>query len=156
MKALQQAANAENFFCGVKDIPVVARSTGQMEQYCRPRNWPTAWTWQRSACRAIPSAAPPRPKPWAGRKTSNNVISFTDRRIKAAIAMSPSIPSNGADPKRVFDEVKIPWMLMTGTKDASPLSKSDPAARRRVYAALPANGNKYELVLDNAEHSALV
>lgn len=78
---------------------------------------------------------------------------LTDSRIKAAIALSPSAPKLG-DPKRAFGSVKIPWMLMTGTKDGGgPIADVDPGARLKVYPALPPGG-KYELVLDGAEHLA--
>jgi predicted dienelactone hydrolase len=78
--------------------------------------------------------------------------SFTDPRIKAAIIFSPSSPTAGA-PQRAFGEVKIPWMLMTGTKDLVPaLTKTDMKSRLAVFPALPP-GEKYELVLDRAEHS---
>lgn len=76
---------------------------------------------------------------------------FTDGRIKAAVVMSPSGPSLG-DPKKAFSDVKIPWMLLTGTKDNSLLARTDAQSRLVVYPALPPGG-KYELVLDNAEHS---
>ena len=33
--------------------------------------------------------------------------------------MSPSSPRRG-DPKQAFAAVKVPWMLMMGTKDVSP------------------------------------
>jgi predicted dienelactone hydrolase len=77
---------------------------------------------------------------------------FTDPRIQAAVIMSPSAPRRG-DPKAAFTDVKIPWMLLTGTKDSSPIGDADAASRLLVFPALPA-GDKYELVLFNAEHSA--
>jgi hypothetical protein len=43
-------------------------------------------------------------------------------------------------------------MLMTGTKDSSPIGKVSPESRLEVYAALP-HGGKYQLILNNAEHS---
>lgn len=49
--------------------------------------------------------------------------------------------------------MKIPWLLMTGTKDVAIIGGADLKSRLAVFPALPA-GNKYELVLDNAEHSA--
>jgi len=49
--------------------------------------------------------------------------------------------------------VKIPWMLMTGTEDISPIGDIDVESRLAVYPALP-EGRKYELVLDGAKHSA--
>ena len=77
---------------------------------------------------------------------------FTDRRIKAALALSPSSPRQGS-PKAAFGSVTIPWMLMTGTRDTSPIRDIDVASRLSVFPALPP-GDKYELVLDGAEHSA--
>ena len=78
---------------------------------------------------------------------------FTDPRIKAAVLMSPSGPRAGGDPKKAFGEVKIPWMLLTGTDDNAPIGESTPKSRLAVFPALPPGG-KYELVLDKAEHSA--
>lgn len=75
-----------------------------------------------------------------------------DPRIRAAVIMSPSIPAVG-DPNQAFQHVELPWLLMTGTQDDSPIGNQSPASRRRVYPALPP-GNKYELVLHEAEHSA--
>src|SRR6185436_16697258 len=57
------------------------------------------------------------------------------------------------DPATAFGEVKIPWLLMTGTKDVAPIGDIDVKSRLSVFPALPA-GDKFELVLNNAEHSA--
>src|SRR5688500_10594339 len=78
---------------------------------------------------------------------------FSDPRIKAAIAFSPSIPRAG-DAKRAFAAVKVPWMLMTGTKDEAPIGGQSVEARLAVYPNLPPGIDKYELVLRDAEHSA--
>jgi hypothetical protein len=43
-------------------------------------------------------------------------------------------------------------MLMTGTKDVAPIGDQDVKSRLAVFSALPPGG-KYELVLENAEHS---
>jgi predicted dienelactone hydrolase len=82
---------------------------------------------------------------------------FTDRRIKAAIAFSPSEPAMGS-PAQAFGRVAIPWLLMTGTRDVarlggSTIGASDLGKRLSVFPALPP-GSKYELVLHDAEHSA--
>ncbi len=77
---------------------------------------------------------------------------FTDLRIQAALSMSHSPPRRG-EAATAFGSVKIPWMLMTGTKDTSIVADFTPADRSKVFDALPA-GNKYELVLHQAEHSA--
>ena len=78
---------------------------------------------------------------------------FTDSRIKAAIAFSPSAPRNG-DAGQAFGEVKVPWLLMTGTKDVVPaLGRNDLQSRLAVYPALH-GAPKYQVILNNAEHSA--
>src|SRR5215212_8242215 len=46
-------------------------------------------------------------------------------------------------------------MLMTGTKDVSPIGGADVASRLAVFESLPP-GDKYEVVLENAEHSVFV
>ncbi len=78
--------------------------------------------------------------------------SLTEPRIRAAVAMSPSVP-RGASAETLFGAVHIPWMLLTGTKDRSIVGRADPESRLDVYPALPPGG-KYELVLEGAEHSA--
>jgi predicted dienelactone hydrolase len=76
---------------------------------------------------------------------------FTDPRVDAAILFSPSSPKHGS-PADAFAGVKIPWLLMTGTLDQAPIGDTVPE-RLAVYPALPP-GDKYELVLDGARHSA--
>jgi hypothetical protein len=78
---------------------------------------------------------------------------FLDPRIKAALMMSPNTPKKGS-PSTAFGSVKIPWLLMTGTKDTSPIGDTDVASRTNVYPNLPNSIYKYELVLNKAEHSA--
>lgn len=77
---------------------------------------------------------------------------FTDDRIRAAVMMSPSGPRRG-DPQKAFGGVKIPWMLLTGTEDDSPIGDTTPESRLEVFPGLPPGG-KYELVLNGAQHSA--
>lgn len=77
---------------------------------------------------------------------------FTEPRIKAALALSPSAPRRG-DPKSAFAGVSLPWLLITGTADRPLIGGQTAASRLTVYPALPA-GQKYELVLEGAEHSA--
>lgn len=77
---------------------------------------------------------------------------FTLARIEAALLMSPSPPPTG-DAATAFGTVNIPWMIMTGTEDGSPIGRTTPEARREVFRALPP-GSKYELVLDGGEHQA--
>lgn len=88
----------------------------------------------------------------AGRKFPLN-RSFSDDRIDAFFAMSPQ-PGKGQEPAKAFGHIPQPFLCMTGTKDASPIDPTvKPSTRREVYAAFPA-GDKYQLVLDGAEHFA--
>jgi len=79
-------------------------------------------------------------------------LTWTDPRIKAAAMYSPS-PSKGTDAKTQFGDVKVPWLLLTGTKDDAEVNNLSAAERLRVFPALPA-GDKFECVLAGAEHSA--
>jgi predicted dienelactone hydrolase len=78
---------------------------------------------------------------------------YVDARIRAMIAFSPSAPKQGAS-NSAFASVKVPWMLMTGTKDVAPIGGQTVEDRLAVYPSLPKVIDKYELVLDGAEHSA--
>lgn len=78
---------------------------------------------------------------------------FTDARIDAALPMSPSSPRAGSI-DRAFAAVRVPWMLMTGTRDEAPIGNQTAASRLAVFPALPAGIDRYELVLDGAQHSA--
>jgi dienelactone hydrolase len=75
----------------------------------------------------------------------------TEPRINAAIMFSPSSPRRGRA-ESAFGQVKIPWMLMTGTKDVAAIGGISLESRLGVFPSLPP-GAKYELVLDGAEHS---
>ncbi len=77
-----------------------------------------------------------------------------DPRIKAAMPLSPSVPSVGSA-EAAFASVDIPWLLMTGTDDNAPVDGvgSDVEGRLAVFPALPA-GDFYELVLFEGEHHA--
>ncbi len=76
----------------------------------------------------------------------------TETRIKAACMFSPSSPQRGMTADQAFGAVKISWLLMTGTRDSSPIGNIDVASRLAVYPALPPGG-KYQVVLDGAQHS---
>jgi predicted dienelactone hydrolase/mono/diheme cytochrome c family protein len=149
MNAMRKAANGQNFQLRVKDVSAVL---DQLAAWNKSANHPLsgrldldrigmaghsfgAVTTQAVAGQAIMGRTP-----------------YLDQRIKAALPMSPSVPELGGA-ERAFGQVKIPWLLMTGTHDQSIISNADAASRLEVFSALPA-GSKYELVLDRAEHSA--
>lgn len=149
MTALRQAASAENFQKRVRDVPVLL---DQLQAWNQEAGHPlggrmnlkrvgmSGHSFGAVTTQAVSGQSFP-----LGRD-------FTDARITAACMMSPSSPRVG-DPKSAFGKVKIPWLLLTGTKDVAPIGDADVKSRLAVFPALPPVG-KYELVLENAEHSA--
>ncbi len=77
---------------------------------------------------------------------------YFDKRIDAAIAFSPGAPADGKN-QAAFSKVSIPWMLMTGTEDKSPIGTQTVATRLQVYSSLPSSIDRYEIVLFKAAHS---
>jgi len=150
MGAMQLAAGFQNFLLRVQDVPAVLNQleiwnsatghvlTGRLDL---KRVGMSGHSFGAVTTQAV-----------SGQSTAGRRLSFTDPRIKAAIAFSPSSPQGGGDPAEAFGSVKIPWLVMTGTKDISLIGQSDLKSRLAVFPALPPGG-KYELVLNNAEHS---
>ncbi len=71
-----------------------------------------------------------------------------------SVDSQPQYPKLG-QPERTFSQVNIPWMLMTGTKDDSPIGDQSAESRLNVFPALPA-GQKYQVVFDGGTHAFLV
>ena len=150
MRAMKSAASLQNFMRRARDIPAV------LDQLAR-------WNADKAGALAgrmdlgrigmsghsfgavTTEAVSGETFPFEGTK-------LTDPRIKAAIAFSPSAPAHGSAEK-AFGSVKIPWLLMTGTKDLAPIGHADMKSRLAVYPALH-GAPKYQVVLNNAEHSA--
>ncbi|MBI5091498.1 MAG: dienelactone hydrolase [Candidatus Hydrogenedentes bacterium] len=150
MAAMRKAANGENFMLRVKDVPAVL---DQLERW--NKSGVPALTGRMDLTRVGMSGhsfGAVTTQAVSGQVALRGAVSVTDPRIKAAIAFSPSRPKLGG-PKQAFGSVRIPWMLMTGTKDVAPIGDADVASRLAVFPALPPGG-KYEVVLYNAQHSA--
>lgn len=148
-KAMQKAASLDNFLLRVKDVPAVL---DQLAVWNAGKTSPLAGRMDLSKVgmsghsfgAVTTEAVSGETLPMTGTK-------LTDPRIKAAVIFSPSTPKRGSAGK-AFGDVKIPWMLMTGTKDLSPIGDADMASRLGVYPELH-GAPKYEVVLNNAEHS---
>ncbi|HWW02110.1 MAG TPA: hypothetical protein VNZ64_20590 [Candidatus Acidoferrum sp.] len=149
MKAMKQAASPDNFLLRVQDVSAVLN---QLEIWNADRTSSLAGRLDlkkvgmsgHSFGAVTTEAVSGEALPVGGQK-------FTDPRIKAAVVFSPSAPRGGSAAK-AFGAVKIPWLLMTGTKDLAPIGNADMKSRLAVYPALH-GAPKYELVLHNAEHS---
>ena len=147
--ALRRAANLDNFLLRARDVPAVLdRLAAWAADPDHPLHGRLDLTKVGMAGHSFGAATA---EAVSGERVAGGKT-FTDPRIKAAVVMSPSTPAR-ADPARAFGGVHIPWLLLTGTRDAGFIGGVTPASRKLVYAALPP-GDKYQLVLDRAEHSA--
>jgi predicted dienelactone hydrolase len=150
MGAMRDAAGVRNFSLRVKDIPAVL---DQLEKWNKEADHALAGRLDLSRVgMSGHSFGAVTTQAVSGQKFALGLVNYTDTRIKAAVTFSPSAPRRG-DASKAFGEVSIPWLLMTGTKDTSIVNDTDVTSRLSVFPALPA-GNKYELVLEGAEHSA--
>jgi predicted dienelactone hydrolase len=151
-RALKQAASFKSFTDRTKDVPAVI---DQITQWNADKGHLLSGRLDLSklgvgghSFGAITSQAV------SGQKYGGLGERFTDKRIKAALMLSPSSAKGGRD-KETFGHIQLPWMLMTGTKDTSAVKPDMKAEDRvKVYQALPATGNKYQLVLKDAQHMA--
>lgn len=152
MAALQQAASARNLLLRVQDVRAVL---DQLEKWNEQGDSPLKGRLDlkrvgmsgHSFGALTTQAVSGQVFVIGGRE-----ISYTEERIRAAVIFSPSSPRRG-NPEQAFSRVKIPWILITGTKDVAVIGGADVESRLSVFPALPPGG-KYELVLWNAEHSA--
>ena len=149
MRAMNQAASLGNFLLRVQDVPAVLTQLGiwnadKTNQLANRLDLNKVGMSGHSFGAVTTEAVSGEAVPAGGRK-------FTDPRIKAAVVFSPSAPRAGSAAK-AFGKVKVPWMLMTGTKDVAPIGNADLKSRLAVYPALH-GAPKYEVVLHNAEHS---
>jgi predicted dienelactone hydrolase len=149
MAALKRAASLENFLLRVEDVSSVLNqletwNAGKKNLLAGRLDLAHVGMSGHSFGAVTTEAVSGETLPLSGRE-------LTDRRIKAAIAFSPSTPK-GANAKVAFGSVKIPWLLMTGTRDLAPIGGQDMKSRLGVYRALR-GAPKYQVGLYNAEHS---
>ena len=150
MQAMNSAASLDNFLLRVKDVPVVL---DQLERWNKQTNHALAGRMDlKKVGMSGHSFGAVTTQAVSGQSTMQGDQRFTDPRITAAIAFSPSKPKAGSAAK-AFGNVKIPWLLMTGTKDTAPIGNTSVADRLAVYPNLK-GAAKYEVVLHDAEHSA--
>lgn len=152
LMAMKKAASFQSFSDRTKDVPAVIDRITQWNadngHFLSGRLDVTKLGIGGHSFGAITSQA------MSGQKYGRFGEKFTDKRIKAALMLSPSSAKGGRD-KEAFGHIQMPWMLMTGTKDTSVIKPDTKAEDRvKVYQALPATGNKYQLVLKDAQHMA--
>ena len=148
MTAMRRAASLENFVLRVRDVPAVL---DQLDVW--NKSGPLAGRMDLTKIgMSGHSFGAVTTQAVSGETLPISGTELTDPRIRAAVIFSPSTPVS-TTAERAFRAVKIPWLLMTGTKDTAPIGPADMKARLAVYPALH-GAPKYQVVLNNAEHSA--
>lgn len=149
MAALRQAATPAQLYARMRDVVAVLDALALWQAADEPRTLAATMDLGRIGLAGHSFGAATTQAVAGQRVPPIFPGAWPDPRIKAALILSPSAPAL-ASPADAFGQVAIPWMLMTGTHDGSPIGP--PPDRLAVYPALPP-GRKYELVLDQAEHS---
>lgn len=147
MAAMRTAASLENFLLRVRDVHAVLN---ELEVW--NRNGPLAGRMDLTKIgMSGHSFGAVTTEAVSGETLPVSGTELTDPRIRAAVILSPSVPKS-TTAEQAFGAVKIPWLLMTGTKDSAPIGPADLKSRLAVYPALH-GAPKYQVVLNNAEHS---
>lgn len=148
MAAMKAAASASNYMTRAKDIPAVIDT---LEVWNKQGGHPlhgrldlehigmSGHSFGAQTTQAI-----------AGQTALRGNITARDKRIDAAVMMSPGPPAVG-DPASAFSAISIPCLLMTGTRDASPIGNTKPEDRLKVFAHLE-NAPAWQVVFDGATH----
>jgi predicted dienelactone hydrolase len=148
MKAMKKAASLENVIARGKDIPAVIDSLGTWNKqekhplHGRMNLGKIGMSGHSFGANTTQSVA--------GQIYAGDRISFTEPRIDSAVMMSPAPPALG-DPAKAFGGIKIPCLLMTGTKDDSPISNQTPENRLKVFPHLQ-HAPAWQVVFDGATH----
>ena len=144
---LRQAASVENYLARTKDVPVVidalARWNSEKGHAMAGRLdlehlGMSGHSFGAQTTQALAGQGD-RPR-----------LSLAEPRIDAAVMMSPSPPRVG-DPAKAFANVKIPCLLMTGTRDDSPIGNSTAEDRLKVFPYLT-QAPAWQVVFDQATH----
>jgi predicted dienelactone hydrolase len=147
LTAMRGAISLENFLLRVRDVPAVIDQLAvwnKSGQLAGRMNLGKIGMSGHSFGAATTEAVSGETFPVGGAK-------LTDSRIRAAIIFSPSAPKSGSV-ESAFNNVKIPWLLMTGTEDTTIIGGAEMKSRLAVYPALH-GAPKYQVVLNKAEHS---
>lgn len=148
MVAMKNAASVENFTLRNRDIPAVIDTL-------------TLWNKQKGHAlhgrmnldqvgMSGHSFGAVTTQAMAGQAFAGRLTPYRDARIDAALMLSPSPPQIG-DPASAFAKITIPCLLMTGTKDDSPIGNSSPEDRLKVFPHLT-QAPAWQVVFDGANH----
>lgn len=157
MSAMREAANAQNLLLRIEDVKAVIdylEKIGQGDQSIvgEAKRLQTRMDLKHLGMSGHSFGAITT-QMVSGQSPAISTQQPTDARIRAAVVLSPSPPKIG-QAERYFSKVSIPWMLMTGTKDNSPIGDQTAESRLQVFPALPV-GEKYQVVFEGGTHAFL-
>ncbi len=148
MKAMREAASANNLMLRVKDVPAVIDGltewSGEKDHPLHARLDLKHIGMSGHSFGAVTTQAV------AGQSRAGGNVSFREPRLSAAVMFSPSPPKLG-DPAAAFSTVRIPCLLMTGTLDTSPIGNTAAEDRLKVFPGLT-NAPAWQVVFDKATH----
>ena len=150
MGDLQQAANPENLRLRVGDVKFALDYLEKIN--AKDGDWHNKIDMTKVACSGHSFGAGTT-MAIAGQSygMGGQEMTVTDPRVKAAIYMSPPVNLHGRDPKKVYGEIKIPGLLMTGTEDNSPINNNTAADRLIPFKAMSAT-DQYLVNFNGGDH----
>ncbi len=148
MGAMKTAASATNYIARTKDIPAVLDS---LAIWNKQDGHPLHGRLDlENVGMSGHSFGTQTTQAMAGQTALRGNVTARDKRIDAAVMLSPSPPSVG-NPANAFSSISIPCLLMTGTRDASPIGNTTPEDRLKVFPHL-SKASAWQLVFDGATH----
>lgn len=78
-------------------------------------------------------------------------ISLADKRVKAAVPMSAPVPANRQFLQKIYSQIRMPCLHMTGTLDDSPLGETK-AEERRIPFDYIQNSDQYLVIFKGGDH----
>jgi predicted dienelactone hydrolase len=148
MAAMKQAASLDNFLLRAEDVPAVLNAlekfnhdaahqlSGRMNL---DRIGMSGHSFGANTTQCV-----------SGQNFAGRRVSFLEPRIDASLMMSPAPPAVG-DAAKAFSSIRIPCLLMTGTRDDSPIGGSTAADRLNVFPHLR-QAPAWQVVFDGATH----
>ena len=149
LSALKAAANTDNAVARALDVTFALNTLAADTDLAKRINFEKIGVGGHSfgANTALMSAG-------AQFQQDGKALGFGDKRIKAALVMSPPALPTSLDPKYVYRPIQIPTLHLTGTQDNTPIPGAITTAdmRRESYDAIPA-GPKYLGIYDGGKHA---
>jgi predicted dienelactone hydrolase len=87
----------------------------------------------------------------SGQMPPDQGTTLRDERVKAVVAMSPPVRNPGLDNRKVYAEIKIPALFITGTKDNGIIGVTK-AHQRRIPFDYMTSGDRYLVIFNNGDH----